>query len=229
MLRWSFRDKKRVETIIADFTKLNGGIHEYIKFICLGSTIGIGLKHLEHLQEDESSIGLGFDIDATLRLTVNRAKDLPGTLELFNSWTPHLLVLPAAEHFNVFQKNDQIYLCESRLYDQREGERFGLDPLARHRVDALTRLLQQPKEQVFRISRCVGWKYVEAQKSIAFVFEAPSQHYIMPVSLGALIASDREKPSLDSKFKLAHGFAKGIAQIHLVKWVGILILHIHRD
>ena len=219
MVRWSFRDKKRVETIISDFTRLNSGIHEYIKFICLGSSIGVGIKHLEHLQEDESSVSLGFDVDAALRLTVHNAKDSPESLELDNTWTHQLLGRPATERVKVIQKDQGSYLLEHRPYQFPDGQDSVLDPLTSHRVNALARLLGQHKEQIFRIPRCTGWKYLEFHKATIFVFENPSPQCINPVTLRELIDTDHEKPSLGSKFQLAHSLAQGIAQLHLVKWV----------
>jgi hypothetical protein len=82
LLRWSFRDKKRVEVIVQNFRDMNGRIHEKVKLWCLASQLGVDLQHLQHLQNDKNSRLLGFDIDATLRLTAWDAESLPGTLEL---------------------------------------------------------------------------------------------------------------------------------------------------
>ena len=87
LLRWSFRDKKRVEVIVQNFREMNGRIHEKIKLWCLASQLGVDLQHLQHLQNDTNSRLLGFDVDATLRLTAWNAESLPGTLELQDmSW-----------------------------------------------------------------------------------------------------------------------------------------------
>ena len=87
LLRWSLRDKKRVEVIVQNFRDMNGRIHEKVKLWCLASQLGVDLQHLQHLQNDKNSRLLGFDIDATLRLTAWDAESLPGTLELQDmSW-----------------------------------------------------------------------------------------------------------------------------------------------
>ena len=220
-IRWSLRDKKRTEIIVTNFADLNGRIHEHIKLLCLGSSIGVNLKHLEHLQEDANSKKLGFNVDATLRLTTDSATALPGTLELPDAWFGPLGFQPASEHFTVFNKNNQSYLVENRPYKGRWGHVDELDPVAKGRVDALAKLLQQPKEQVFRIPRCTGWKHISSQKSTAFVFENPSPQSSKLTSLKDLVASKDEKPSLGSKFQLAHGLARGIAQLHMVRWVSL--------
>ena len=219
MIKWSFRDKKRVEAILFDFARLNGQIHEYIKFICLGTSIGVGLNHLEHLQDDENSIGLGFDVDAKLKLSVQREEGLPESFELPNPWAPQILELPTQERFAIFRYGGASYLMESRPYEGAGSFQSELGSLSKHRTDALARLLQQPKEQVFRIPRCIGWRYMQRQSSIAFVFENPTPQCHKSVSLNELLRSDHEKPSLNSKFNVAHGLAKGIAQLHLVRWV----------
>jgi hypothetical protein len=61
---------------------MNGRIHEKVKLWCLASQLGVDLQHLQHLQNDQNSKVLGFDVDATLRITAWDAESLPGTLEL---------------------------------------------------------------------------------------------------------------------------------------------------
>ena len=98
LLRWSLRDKKRVEVIVQNFRDMNGRIHEKVKLWCLASQLGVDLQHLQHLQNDKNSRLLGFDIDATLRLTAWDAESLPGTLELPDmSWQE---VLRGEENLN---------------------------------------------------------------------------------------------------------------------------------
>lgn len=219
MVRWSFRDKKRADTIVSNFAELNCGIHEHIKLLCLGSSVGIDIKHLERLQNDKNSQDLGFNTDATLRLTSSNAKELPGTLELPDVWTKILGGQVAPYHFVIFEIDGTNLLRENRVYEGRDEQVNDLDPITRSRVDALAKLLHQPKEQVFRIPRCRGWKYIGSQKRIAFVFENPSAQSSKPISLQELVASNNEKPSLGSKFLLAHGLAKCVAQLHMVRWV----------
>ena len=219
MIKWSFRDKKRVETIISDFARLNAGIHEYIKFICLGSTIGVGLRHLEFLQDDENSIRLGFDIDAKLKLSVHSGGEMPQSLELSSTWGSPTLELPISQRFAIFEYDRRSYLVENRPYEGVILNSSDIEPLAAHRIDALARLLQQPKEQIFRIPRCIGWRHIQRRHSIAFIYENPTPQCGQLINLNSLFRSDQERPSLGSRFSLAYGLAKGIAQLHLVKWV----------
>ena len=224
MIRWSFRDKKRAEIIVSNFAAVNNRIHEYIKLVSLGGSIGVNLKHLKHLQEDENSRSLGFHIDATLELTIRDAHEVRGTMELDESWTAQLADLGKADHFAVFVRNGQSYLRESRSYDGRGCYVRELEPIAKGRVDSLARLLYQPKEQIFRIPRCTGWRYIAEQNNIAFVFDNPSSQNSTPISLRQLLASRDEKLSLDSLFHLAHDLARCIAQLQMVKWVGSIRL-----
>src|SRR6202012_1594723 len=66
--RWTLLDKKRVATIIQNFSSLNGRIHENIKLWCLSTSIGVDMQHLKRLEDDENSKKLGFDLDAKLHL-----------------------------------------------------------------------------------------------------------------------------------------------------------------
>lgn len=224
MIRWSLRDKKRAEIIVSNFAAVNSRIHEYIKLVSLGGSIGVNLKHLKHLQEDENSRSLGFHIDATLELTIRDAHEVRGTMELDESWTTQLADLGKADHFAVFVRNGQSYLRENRAYDGRGCYVRELEPIAKGRVDSLARLLYQPKEQIFRIPRCTGWRYIAEQNNIAFVFNNPSSQNFAPISLRQLLASGDVKLSLDSLFHLAHDLARCIAQLQMVKWVGSISL-----
>ena len=221
MLRWSFYDKKQTEKIIRDFGDLNSRILDHIKLVCLGSTIGVDLRHLNHLKEDDNSKRLGFDLDATLKLTVGESQGQAQSLELMNpQWIEILRHTSHVEgEFAVLDCGGVYMLQETRAYVPFQQTPHALDPRTQDRVDALARLLQQPKEQVFRIPKCVGWKFVSLQNHIAFLFEVPRGVKPHPVSLVKLLEDPSMKVSLGSKFQLAYGLAKCMAQLHMVRWV----------
>jgi hypothetical protein len=89
----------------------------------------------------------------------------------------------------------------------------------RTRIDALAKLLHQPKELVFRIPRCIGWKYTKAEQTIAFVFDLEKPVDCAPTGLLALLSDNTMKISLGDKFRLALGLARCISQLHMVHWV----------
>ena len=228
---WSLRDKKRVESIVRDFNDQNARIHEKIKLWCLASQLGVNIQHLQRLQNDDISKRLGFDKDATLRLTQWDAQNFQTSLELRdNSWNKHLKAIPPRPDqglFATFEKDGKTLIQENHIYDEAVGN-FGspnsvdtpaLDTRTKKRVDALAKLLHQPKEQVFRIPPCVGWKYLPLQRSIAFVFEIQPTLSAEPTSLLRLLSSAEVKPELGDKFRLALGLSRCIAQLHMVKWV----------
>jgi hypothetical protein len=127
---------------------------------------------------------------------------------------------PVEERFGLMQVNGMRFLQENRSYDEhRHGtSSTEVDPRTRDRVDGLAKLLQHPKERVFCIPRCVGWKYVPSARRIAFAFEIPADVTTEPVSLRRLL-DGTEKPELGDKFQLAFGLARCIAQLQMVKWV----------
>lgn len=86
-------------------------------------------------------------------------------------------------------------------------------------MDALAKLLHQPKELVFRIPRCVGWTYSKPEEIIAFVFDLEKPMDNDPVSLLSLLGDREIKIFLGDKFKLALGLARCISQLHMVNWV----------
>ncbi|KAI8307210.1 hypothetical protein K4K61_003751 [Colletotrichum sp. SAR11_59] len=81
-IKWSLMDKKRVGTIIEDFSELNGRIHESIKLWCLGTSIGVNLQHLNRLETDDNSRALCFDVDARLQLTISQNQTTATSLEM---------------------------------------------------------------------------------------------------------------------------------------------------
>ncbi|KAJ0277507.1 hypothetical protein COL940_007750 [Colletotrichum noveboracense] len=81
-IKWSLMDKKRVGTIIGDFSELNSRIHESIKLWCLGTSIGVNLQDLNRLETDDNSRALGFDVDARLQLTISQSQTTATSLEI---------------------------------------------------------------------------------------------------------------------------------------------------
>ncbi|KAH8672049.1 hypothetical protein BGZ60DRAFT_504986 [Tricladium varicosporioides] len=230
LLRWSFRDKKRVETIVESFRDMNGRIHEKVKLWCLASQLGVDLQHLQHLQNDTNSKLLGFDVDATLRLTAWDAESLPGTLEMQPSAWQKILKYEEKlnERFSTSKLTGSTFLVERFAYDidslpssqasLLSGNEM-IDGRSRTRIDALAKLLHQPKELVFRIPRCVGWKYNPPERTIAFIFDLEKPLSCKPVDLLALLGDSSIKISLGDKFRLALGLARCISQLHMVHWV----------
>jgi Prion-inhibition and propagation len=224
--RWSFQDKKRVKTIVEEVSDQNNRVHEKIKLWCLASQLGVNVQHLQRLQRDEISRQLGFDVDATLRLTQWDALNSQASLELTDpSWNKHLkTITPVANQgkFATFTKDNKAYLQEGHDYEtEARSPSDVLDTRTKKKVEDLAKLLHQPKEQVFRIPRCVGWKFMPIQKSIGFVFEMPSSPDAEPISLLRLLSSPGDKPELGDKFRLALKLARCISQLHMVKWVRI--------
>jgi len=221
VLRWSLRDKKRTEEVLSNFTDLNSRIHENIKLWSLATSIGLDVQHLERLKNDQYSIDLGFNVDATLQIAAGDAQAIGGTVELAEQeWIDAINASkPVEERFGLIQLNGMRYLQENRSYDEhRHGSSTEIDLRTRDRVDGLAKLLQHPKERVFCIPRCVGWKYVPAARRIAFAFEIPTNFTTEPVSLRRLL-DGTDKPELGDKFQLAFGLARCIAQLQMVKWV----------
>ncbi len=225
--RWSFQDKKRVKAIVDEVGDQNNRVHEKIKLWCLASQLGVNVQHLQRLQQDAISRQLGFDVDATLRLTQWDALNALSSLELTDSsWNNYLQpITPVANQgkFATFTKGETVYVQEGHDYEfEARSPADVLDGRTRKKVDDLAKLLHQPKEQVFRIPRCVGWKFMPMQKSIGFVFEMPSTQDAQPISLLRLLSSSEAKPELGDKFRLALNLARCISQLHMVKWVSML-------
>lgn len=232
LILWSLRDKKRVETILQTFTEQNSRIQENVKLWCLANQLGVNLPHLTRMQQDDCSKKLGFDIDAALKLTQRDAQANTCSLELTSpEWS--LSAIDPAPHqgvFKAFEKDGTVYIQENHAYQlptwpsaSQSGLELGaLDLRTRNRVESLARLLHQPKEHVFRIPKCIGWKYLPQSGAVAFVFESPSPEHSRPVSLLQLLFGEAKldiKPSLGQKFRLALGLATCVSQLHMVGWL----------
>ncbi|KAF1993521.1 hypothetical protein P154DRAFT_582720 [Amniculicola lignicola CBS 123094] len=219
LMRWSFQDKKRTGEVIKDFSDLNGRIHENIKLWCLASSIGLNMQHLKRLQNDESARQLGFNIDATLQITATEAGRQSVQCELGDLWVESLRkAVPVESRFGLVQQDGKTFLMEHRRYEGQE-EQGQIDQRTRSRINDLAGLLQQPKEQVFCIPPCVGWKYLPSRGTIAFLFETPYGHEPHPISLYQLLDMKGVKLTLGQRFKLATALAKCITQLQMVKWV----------
>jgi hypothetical protein len=232
LILWSLRDKKKVEAILQKFTEQNSRIQDNVKLWCLANQLGVNLPHLKRMQQDDSSKKLGFDIDAALKLAQRDAQANTCSLELTGpEWdlsainpTPHQGV------FKPFEKDGTVYIQENHAYElpawpsaSQSGLELGtFDLRTRNRVESLAKLLHQPKEHVFRIPKCIGWKYLPQSSAVAFVFESASQTDNRPISLLQLLFGEAKldtKPGLGHKFRLALGLATCVAQLHMVGWL----------
>lgn len=234
LLRWSLRDKKRVETILESFKDRNSRLRRKVELWCFASQLGISPDHLRHLQTDESSRRLGFDKDAAICLAQQCTEGGGGDhtpLELPSSWDPYLKEIAAEENqglFTVLVKDSHVYVQENHRHDapvlaNSSGMRVSrLDARTKGRIESLARLLHQPKEQIFRILPCVGWRELPDKDYIAFVFELPSP-LGSPASLQRILFESKLVPSLGDKFQLALGLCQCMAQIHMVQWVRIAV------
>ncbi|KAK2763148.1 hypothetical protein FQN54_009784 [Arachnomyces sp. PD_36] len=227
LLKWSFRDKKRVENVLHSFKDRNSRLKKKVELWCLASQLGVSPDHLMHLQTNDSSRKLGFDKDASLRMAQWDAGNARESLELMHiSWDSCLKEIQPIEHqgmFNMFTNDARFYIQENHHYDssmQPQGypESY-VDPRTKSRIESLAKLLHQPKEQVFRVLPCVGWKHLPRQSCIAFVFEVQPKPLGSPVSLQRLLFDTDHRPELGDKFRLALELSKCIAQMHMVQWL----------
>lgn len=247
-LRWSLLDKKRVETILSQFSDFNNRIHENIKLYCLATTIGVDLAHLRRLEDDISSRVLGFDADARLRQIA--AADVggrdcgpgpePASFEILDgadgaaglSLRPRelvsgdrdgrfgIVIAPSGENDNTPNRERRPLLVEYRSYAPESPVPVDLDDRTKDLVDRLARLLRQPKGVVFRTPRCEGWVRQPEHNRVAFLFAIPDNVDPMPMSLLTVLSlKDVPPPPLGQRFLLAGHLARCISQLQLVKWV----------
>ena len=232
LILWSLRDKKKVEAILEKFMAQNTRIQENVKLWCLANQLGVNLPHLKRMQQDDSSKKLGFDIDAALRIAQRDAEDYDESLELDGPGWDLAAIAPKPHQgvFRTFRKDGMAYLQENHAYEppawpnrSHSADLGCLDTRTKNRVESLSKLLHQPKEQVFRIPKCIGWKYLAPDNVVAFVFEAQQLSSEGPVSLLQLLFGDENhptsKPGLGQVFRLALGLATCVAQLHMVGWL----------
>ena len=224
-MRWSLRDKKRMEGIVRKFQDRNRMVREDIEALTAESRLGIDPGHLHHLQSDDNSRDLGFDTNATLTLTLQHAEADVRSLELTSpAWLDYFRKATSFSiegNFSVIKAGNIPFLQEDRPYTSPPQMPHDVDPRTRDRVNLLAKLLEQRKGQVFRIPHCIGWKYERLTKRIGFIFEIPNGVQAQPVSLIKLLNDEEANIQLGKKFQLAHGLAECIAKLHMVKWVSI--------
>ena len=221
-LQWSLYKKKRVEATVRKFSELNARVLKHIELLCLGTSIGVDLQHLKHLEEDPNSKKLGFNIDAKLKLSASSMEEPSGTLEVINSSLISKLqsASKVEDRFAVLVWAGKPTLVEYRSYDPDSPVAVEMDSRTRSLIEDLANLLQQPTEPIFRTPSCTGWIHMPFTNQIAYMFAVPHGVKPEPRSLLALLSRDGSfRPSLSDKFRLAHQLARCISQLHLVKWV----------
>jgi hypothetical protein len=220
-MRWSLWDKKKMETIVQLFQKCNRKIRDNVELLIFQSQLGINPQHLHRLQTDVNSRALGYDTNASLTLLLKDDGIDNRSLELTDpAWLGYPYDhAPAEGSFSILRAGTSSYLQEIRPYSPPPFSPPIVDPRTRDRVNLLARLLEQPKGQVFRIPHCIGWKFEPLQNHITFVFEIPSNLAPQPISLLKLLCDEDAQIQLGKKFRLAHGLAECISNLHMVKWV----------
>ena len=218
-IRWSLRDKKRVEVIVSNFAALNSRIHEKVKLCSFASSIGLDVQHLRRLEQDPNAVGLGFNFDATLRLMAEQTQDNSEPLQIFEEVFADKPLDSTAveERFATGTWHGKDVLFEKRNAEPQQPSNR-LDERTAERMESLAKLLQQPKEQLFRIPRCIWWTYQAQRQQILLAFEIGSTLQQPPTSLRRLLGLDL-KISLNDKFRLGFGLARCIAQFQMVRWV----------
>ena len=218
LLRWSFRDKKETIAVVEHFAEVNDQLLGMVRFWSLASSIGVDLRHLEHLRTDQDAVNLGLRDEASLALTVSSAQGFKESFELDGSWDKIMQGgRTIEERFAVFNWNETNLLRESCMYSHVAEPH--VDPQTRKRINLLAKLLYQPKEKLFCILPCHGWSFCPRRNQISYFFKIPSGLNLEPKSLLLLLKDHKAQPSLGMKFHIAHSLARSIAQLHMVKWV----------
>ena len=159
------------------------------------------MQHLKRLQNDESARQLGFNIDATLQITATEVSKSNFSFELGHAWLEPLRKAVTIENrFALVFTDGKTFLIEDRRFDGQLDHSGQVDSRTKERIDRLVGLLSQPKEKVFCIPRCVGWKHVPTRGSITFVFETPAERQPEPISLYHLLDTKGLKLTLGQRF-----------------------------
>lgn len=242
LLRWSLRDKERVESILKSYQLQNKRIHSKIKLWCLASDLGVNIQHLRRLQNDDNSKRIGFDTDASLKLA-QALQDTTLSLELKGSpWVDHIRATPISQFnstFSIIDVQGQTLLRETFLFPSHPmvsplsptmaniALGTSLDERMQSKVESLARLLHQPKELIFRIPHCYGWSFSQQSSAISYFFDVSAASTPVgncwkqtnPLCLSGLLRRSDLKPDLGFKYSLAAKLATSIAQLHMVQWL----------
>ena len=223
LLRWSLRDKKRVEAILQSFKDRNSRLKKKVELWCLASQLGVSPEHLMHLQTDKSSRKLGFDQDASPSLAQwdpGKMARVPGASGSLVGHTSQRDPpgRPPRHVRHVHQEQYRLYPGESSIrchshtchvWTRRRRANQGPDRVS-CQAFASTQGASIP-----RPSLC-GVEYLPRQSSIAFVFEVQPKPVGAPVNLQRLLFNNTDRrPEIGDKFRLALGISKCIAQMHI--------------
>ncbi|KAM7197222.1 hypothetical protein V8F33_005650 [Rhypophila sp. PSN 637] len=226
-LWWSVYDKRRIETILAEFSDLNARNLRKIQLWCLGAELTVDRGgHLLRLESDPNSKALGFDLDARLQISTIEGVSGPVESEELEVQESKVLIgdMPAIQdvlggRYGISQWDGRPVLVEYRNYAPESPVPVMLDDRTREVIDRLAKVLHQPKETIFRMPNCLGWTSQAEQNRAALFFAIPEGSQPSPISLLDIIVSSPTTPSLGSRFTLALRLARCISQLQLVKWV----------
>lgn len=220
-LKWALWEKRKLQSIVSNFTKSNDKVYIQVQLLCHASSVGVDLRHLDRLANDENSKKLGYDLPAQLHLTTTGQHTIQGSLEINNEVLFRRLaaVSSATSGLSLVELSTSASLVEFRNYAPDRTEAVPLQDRTRNRVEQLARLLHQQKDAVFRTLTCKGWSLDSRLNRVAFLFDIPPNMEGIPCSLLQLYDLKAIRPSLGERLDLAKHLANSISGLQLVDWV----------
>ncbi|KAF1966643.1 hypothetical protein BU23DRAFT_603414 [Bimuria novae-zelandiae CBS 107.79] len=220
-LKWALWEKKRLKSIVSSFTRSNDKVYVQVQLLCHASSVGVDLKHLDRLANDEHSKKLGYDLPAQLHLTTTGMHALNGSLEIKDETLFRNLAASnsVVDGISMVELSGSMSVVEFRNYAPDRTEPVPIPERTRGRVELLAHLLRQQKDAAFRTLSCKGWSLDTRLNRVAFLFEIPDDMEGTPYSLLRLYESKKVRPALGERLRLAKHLANSISGLQLVEWV----------
>ena len=220
-LKWALWEKKKLQSIVRKFTISNDKVYVQVQLLCHASNVGVDLKHLDRLANDENSKKLGYDVQAQLHLTTTGLQVIRDSLEIKDEVLFRSLAALSSATGGLSAIDDvgSASLVEFRKYAPDLTNSIPLPERTRKRVELLAHILRQQKDVAFRTLSCQGWILDSRLNRVAFLFEFPDGVEKVPYNLLQLYEVKNARPTLGERLRLAKHLASSISGLHLVEWI----------
>ncbi|KAI1283958.1 hypothetical protein F5Y07DRAFT_95113 [Xylaria sp. FL0933] len=229
-LRWSFKDKPRLEKIVQELQGWNERLQRIlqVKLIqgdyaapnasrgrlstALNKVLGAGLIG------SAQSLGLSDDIELARITTaptaaVEKPSDQPLEIESFAAYE-NVSAIVQSRTRRLIRVRGQNILLE---YKDFEADEAGNPPArSRDKIHQLSKILHHNKPSRYRTLQCQG--YYAHNGRFTMLFPIPSDLNPRYTTLGWLLQNSKV-PGLEGRFALARKLCAAMAQLHAVHWV----------
>lgn len=219
-MHWAVWDKRVAQRMVDEFEVWNQRVQQLIETVWWPLPFLSTSDQLLQLEKDKDAGETGLLDGLTLRkLLVSDATPSGQVIKALD--IPRNQFIPQSTFQNLtagsLKDQNRTVIVEYKEYEpEKDGS---IDIIVTKRIRQLALLLHEQDDPRFNVFRCAAFFNDRAHNRFGFAFQLPEDLEPKPVSLQTQLRVRGVRPSLGSRFKLAHALAESLQLLHSVGWV----------